>query len=243
MDAAAEKQLPAVMAQPVSLATSTRHEAGRYGVGFAPYFLALAMWIGVVFLFALFHPVARRARHEAVHALRRTVTGLTLVGGAAAGQAIILWLVLTRLVGLRPENPLGLLAFMVLCAVAFAAILQFVHAALGNAGRVLAVALLVVQLVASGGTYPIETSPTAMRMIHPWLPITYALQALRHLVVGGSASAVQQATLYLSLIALASLIGTVVVTKLGREKTVATDMTLSSLPEYEIEDCLDEQHA
>jgi hypothetical protein len=39
------------------------------------------------------------------------------------------------------------------------------------------------------------------------------------------------------------LIGTVVVTKLGREKTVATDMTLSSLPEYEIEDCLDEQHA
>jgi putative membrane protein len=32
----------------VSLDRTVRHPAGTYGVGFAPYFLALALWVGAM---------------------------------------------------------------------------------------------------------------------------------------------------------------------------------------------------
>jgi len=45
-----------------------------------------------------------------------------------------------------------------LTAAAFAAIMQLLGAALGPAGRIAALVLLMAQLTSSGGTYPVQTS-------------------------------------------------------------------------------------
>ncbi|MEE3920066.1 hypothetical protein V2I01_22965 [Micromonospora sp. BRA006-A] len=52
--------------------------------------------------------------------------------------------------------------------------------ALGPAGRLAALALLMLQLTSSGGTYPVQTSPGFFQAIHPWLPMTYVVDGLRH---------------------------------------------------------------
>src|SRR5699024_12023255 len=54
----------------------------------------------------------------------------------------------------------------------------------GNTGKVIAIILLVMQLGASGGTFPIQMTPKFFQNIHGFLPFTHSLQLFRE-VVGG----------------------------------------------------------
>ena len=54
----------------------------------------------------------------------------------------------------------------------------------GSAGRLVALILLVVQLAASGGSYPVELSPGIFRALHGWLPVTQSVGAFRHAITG-----------------------------------------------------------
>ena len=47
-----------------------------------------------------------------------------------------------------------------------------------------ALVLLVVQLAASGGSYPVELSPRFFRVIHNWVPVTQSVNAFRHAITG-----------------------------------------------------------
>jgi putative membrane protein len=83
-------------------------------------------------------------------------------------------------------------------AVTFAALVQALGALLGPAGRLVALALLMLQLTSSGGTYPVQTSPWFFRAIHPYLPMTYVVDGLRHLIDGGPTGTVIQGCLVLA---------------------------------------------
>jgi putative membrane protein len=52
-------------------------------------------------------------------------------------------------------------------------------------GRVIALAFLMLQLVSSGGLYPVETTAKPFQILHPFDPMTYAVNGLRELTVGG----------------------------------------------------------
>ncbi|MDT5042176.1 MAG: putative rane protein, partial [Actinoplanes sp.] len=91
---------------------------------------------------------------------------------------------------LSPVHPVATLGLLLLTAVAFAAIMQLLGAALGPSGRIVALVLLMLQLTSSGGTYPVQTTPVVFQVIHPLLPMTYVVQALRHAIDGGPAGTV-----------------------------------------------------
>ena len=79
----------------------------------------------------------------------------------------------------------ALVVLAVLTSLAFVAINQALVAALGTKGRFLALVLVVLQLSAAGATYPIESSPEFFQALHPWLPLTYGVNAFRSLIAGG----------------------------------------------------------
>ena len=74
---------------------------------------------------------------------------------------------------------------MLVAAFAFTAILQFLSAALGTAGKFAAIVLLMLQLTSSGGTFPMQTVPRFFQIINPWLPMTYVVSGLRQAISGG----------------------------------------------------------
>lgn len=98
--------------------------------------------------------------------------------------------VLVAAVGLTTPHPLGLLAFTVLTALVFTAIHQALVALLGGVGRLVALVLLMLQLTSAGGTYPVETAPGFFRFLSPLLPMTHAVEGLRHLIAGGDVGVV-----------------------------------------------------
>jgi putative membrane protein len=69
---------------------------------------------------------------------------------------------------------------------------QWLNAKFGAAGRILVLAVLMLQLTSAGGTYPVQTSPAFFNAIHPYLPMSYVVDGLRRLITGGDLGVVWQ---------------------------------------------------
>jgi putative membrane protein len=101
-------------------------------------------------------------------------------------QVVLMYAVVHFGVGLQARYAAGMVAFLALIAASFLAMIQAFNAVLGVAvGRVVTLAFLMFQLVSSGGVYPVETTAKPFQILHPYDPMTYAVNGLRQLTVGG----------------------------------------------------------
>ncbi|GAA3237835.1 YhgE/Pip domain-containing protein [Streptomyces sp. NPDC006186] len=174
-----------VMADPVRLATQNLHRAPNYGTGFAPYFIPLSLWVGAMVAYMLIPPMNRRALAAGAPAWRIALAGWLPVAAIGVLQSAALMAVLHWAVGLQAVRAAGTVGFLFLVTACFAAIVQWLNARFGAAGRILVLALLMLQLTSAGGTYPVQTSPGFFNALHPYLPMSYVVQALRRLITGG----------------------------------------------------------
>ncbi|PZT74626.1 MULTISPECIES: YhgE/Pip family protein [unclassified Streptomyces] len=174
-----------VMADPVRLAAQSLHSAPNYGTGFAPYFIPLSLWVGAMVAYMLIQPLGRRALAAGAPAWRIALAGWLPVAGIGLLQVAALMSVLHWGPGLDMAHTAGTLAFLALVTCCFAAIVQWLNACFGAAGRILVLALLMLQLTSAGGTYPVQTSPGFFNAIHPYLPMSYVVEGLRRLITGG----------------------------------------------------------
>ncbi|OKK19214.1 hypothetical protein AMK16_13785 [Streptomyces sp. CB00455] len=181
-----------VMADPVRLANGSLHKAPNYGTGFAPYFIPLSLWVGAMVAYMLITPLNRRALAAGASPWRIAVAGWLPVAGLGALQVSALMSVLHWGLGLEMARPALTIGFLMIVTACFAAIVQWLNAKFGAAGRILVLALLMLQLTSAGGTYPVQTSPGFFNAIHPYLPMSYVVQGLRRLITGGDLTPVWQ---------------------------------------------------
>ncbi|MER5295436.1 YhgE/Pip domain-containing protein [Streptomyces pharetrae] len=182
-----------VMADPVQLASQSLHRAPNYGTGFAPYFIPLSLWVGAMVAYMVIPPLNRRALAAGASAWRIALAGWLPVLAIGVAQTAALMAVLHWAVGLQMARAAGTVGFLFLVTGCFAAIVQLLNARFGAAGRILVLALLMLQLTSAGGTYPVQTSPGFFNAIHPYLPMSYIVDALRRLITGGGLGPVWQA--------------------------------------------------
>ncbi|WP_367323810.1 YhgE/Pip family protein [Streptomyces sp. HUAS ZL42] len=187
-----------VMADPVRLASEDLHKAPNYGTGFAPYFIPLSLWVGAMVAYMLIPPMNRRALAAGAPAWRIALAGWLPVVAIGVLQTTALMAVLHWAVGLQMARAAGTVGFLFLVTACFAAMVQWLNARFGAAGRILVLALLMLQLTSAGGTYPVQTSPGFFNAIHPFLPMSYVVEALRRLITGGGAAPVWHACVVLA---------------------------------------------
>jgi putative membrane protein len=206
----------AVMSDPVRLAGTVDNEVPNYGTGFAPFFLPLALWVGAMIAYMVVKPVNRRRLAGTTGPVRIAMAGW--LPGAALGvaQVGVLTAVLRFGLGLEAAHWAGLAGLLLLATAAFMAVVQAVNALLGPPGRVVALALLMLQLTSAAGTYPIETSPGFFQTISPWLPMSWVVSALRRLISGGDLTVVWQACGVLSAFLVLGLALTTLAVERGR---------------------------
>ncbi|HBF83928.1 MAG TPA: hypothetical protein DD420_29590, partial [Streptomyces sp.] len=187
-----------VMADPVRLASSSLHAAPNYGTGFAPYFIPLSLWVGAMVAYMLIQPLNRRALAVGAPSWRIAFAGWLPVAAIGLLQVVALMAVLHWRLGLEMTHAAGTMGFLALVTCCFAAIVQWLNARFGAAGRILVLAALMLQLTSAGGTYPVQTSPGFFGAIHPYLPMTYVVDGLRRLITGGGLGPVWQGCVVLS---------------------------------------------
>lgn len=176
--------LAKVMADPVAVSNVSQAKAGSYGAGLAPFFLTLALWIGVFMLIQAMRPVTQRALASNAPAWKIAVGGWLPFLAVSAVQASLLTLVVDVGLGLNPAHPWLMWFLMLAAAMAFSAIIQGVVALLGSPGKLVVLILLVLQLVSSGGTFPWQTTPQPLHVVHQILPMGYVVNGMRHLIYG-----------------------------------------------------------
>ncbi|MGK8361214.1 YhgE/Pip family protein [Corynebacterium amycolatum] len=99
-------------------------------------------------------------------------------------QATLMVLGLQVYVGIEPAHPfLMLLAGWMISLVFMLIIFSFVFT-FDNAGKAICVLLLVMQVSAAGGAYPLPLVPQWVQNISPWLPGTYAIDMFRSTIAG-----------------------------------------------------------
>jgi len=209
------------LADPVGVVDRSRAEAGSYGAGLAPFFLALAAWIGGYVLFLLVRPLSDRAIAANQAPLRVALGGWYPPALLGLAQMVVVLAVVTLGVGIEPAHVVPTLLFMVLVSITFIAIVHALNAWLGPAGQFLGLALMVLQLVTAGGTFPWQTIPTPLHGVHHALPMSYAVDGLRQLMYGGPSSLAWHDVLVLVLWLLAALSLTAVAARRHRRWTVA----------------------
>lgn len=194
-----------VMADPVQLAGKSLHTAPNYGTGFAPYFIPLSLWVGAMVAYMIIQPLNRRALAVGASAWRVAPAGLLPVVAIGLLQVAALMSVLHFGLGLEMAHTAGTVGFLALVACCFAAVVQWLNAQFGAAGRILVLAVLMLQLTSAGGTYPVQTSPWFFNAIHPFLPMSYVVEALRRLITGGGLGPVWEACAVLTAFTLGAL--------------------------------------
>lgn len=185
---------------PTAIRQVQLNNTDTYGAGFAPYFMSMALWVAILVVYTLLKAVPARALlAPRMGALRVTMVGYLPVLMIVALQSVILLAVIRFVLGIAPSpTNLGLLlGFLMIIGAAYAAIIQLLNATLGISGKLVALILLMLQLCSCGGTYPIEMSPPFFQAISPYLPMTYAVSGIRHLIAGGDLGPVVRSTLIL----------------------------------------------
>lgn len=220
-DQATRDAQSSTISDPVALETSAVTQAGNYGAGLAPFFAALAGWIGIYALFLIVKPISRRAVTALHSPLRVTLAGWLTPGLLGAVQMAGLFVVLAVTLGFRMANPVGTLGVMVLASITYAAVILALNVWLGSVGQFLGLVLMVLQLVTAGGTFPWQTLPAPLAALHHVLPMGYVVDAMRQLMYGGDLSrAGTDALVLLGWLAGGLLVAAIGVTRMTHHRTL-----------------------
>ncbi|WP_078280897.1 YhgE/Pip domain-containing protein [Mycobacteroides franklinii] len=207
---------------PVHLETSHENAAPNFGTGMAPFFVTLALFFGALVLWMILRPLQTRAIAAEVLPIRVALSSYLPAATIGIFQAVILYCVVRFALGMHAAHPVAMLAFMVLVSFAFVAATQAINALVGPAvGRVLLMALLMLQLVSAGGMYPVETTSRPFQVLHKYDPMTYGVDGLRQLILGGIDGRLWQAVITLLFI----LIGGLLITSLSARRNQLWNLT------------------
>lgn len=172
------------MADPVELASEYYTTVKNYGTGFAPYFMALGLWVGGLVAGFVFKPLNSRLILSGGNPVMVAFANFMPMAIFAIIQATLLMVVLQFGLQLQIDNVPAFYAMGYLTAIVFAAIMQFLMAAFGFPGKFVAIILLMLQLTACAGTFPIQTTPPFFQAINPFMPMTYVVQGMRQIMTG-----------------------------------------------------------
>jgi putative membrane protein len=209
-DATRQAQAQAI-SDPVDVGTSAVTTAQNYGAGLAPFFAALAGWIGIYALFLIVKPVSKRAITALRSPVRVTLAGWLTPTALGALQMVGLFTVLAIALQFSFANPAAALGILLFASATYAAIVLALNVWLGSVGQFLGLVLMVLQLVTAGGTFPWQTLPAPLAALHHVLPMGYVVDAMRQVMYGGDISRVGPDLLVLG----AWMVGGVLVAAIG----------------------------
>lgn len=169
----------------------------KYGVFFAPYFISISLWVGgIIILIGIYYDpdnkfnlIGRFTKNRNARMLIYNVLGIL--------QAIILAFVLKSSMGFDVTSNLLYYGTCILISISFLSIIMFLFFNFKDVGKFLAVVLLVLQLAASAGSFPIETEPAFYRTIFPFMPMKYSIELLRESLVNTDSAIITKNVLVL----------------------------------------------
>ena len=171
------------MSSPVKLTTKAVYPVSNYGSGVAPFYTNLALWVGGFVLIAILKLEVDTEGVGAFTATQGYFGRWMLMVALGCVQAVIVC-VGDLVLGMQCLQPALFVLAGVLTSFVYVNIIYALAIAFKHIGKALAVVLVIVQIPGSSGMYPIEMMPGFYQAIHPFLPFTYGINAMRETIGG-----------------------------------------------------------
>ena len=168
---------------PVAFETDEYGKVDSYGVAFTPLFLCIGLWVGALMAYVVLY-YDQKNRFSKLGSLNQNkLLQNILYIAIGAVQGIITAGLLKMGLGFEVQTTLLYYISNALIGITFMSIIQFLIRNFGDVGKFIALIILVLQLAASGGTFPVETINKSFQKLTPYLPMTYSIKLLRELLV------------------------------------------------------------
>lgn len=173
------------LSSPIKIDENKIFPVPNYGSGMVPFFSTLSIWIGSLLLVSLFTTHAKKFDDGTeIKPYEEFLGKYIFFVIMAILQAIIINVGNIYILKAYVVHPVLFVGFGVFISIVFITIVYTLVSLFRNVGKAIAVVLLVIQIAASGGTFPIEVMPEFFQKIHPLLPFKYAIGGLREGVGG-----------------------------------------------------------
>ena len=177
--------LSGFLSSPVALKTDTFYHVESYGTAMTPFFTNLAIWVGGMVLLSLFKlevdtDEELRSYRPCEGYIGRGILYL-LVGQA---QAVTVCLGDLLMMKVQCGHPVLFVLSGMMASFVYVNLIYALGTALKHIGKALCVVFLAFQIPSSSGTYPMEMTAPLFRILHPILPFTYGVDAMRESLIG-----------------------------------------------------------
>jgi len=149
----------------------------------APLFTNLALWIGAFSLVLLLKLDVDEEGIDPVSSATKHVGRWMLLAFFGVIQALVVSIG-DLIIGVQTVSRPTFVGTSIIISMVYVSIVYMLSTCFQHIGKGLCVVIMVMQIPGSAGLYPIEMLPSFFRFLHPVLPFTYGIKAMRETVGG-----------------------------------------------------------
>ena len=166
---------------PVQLERNELFPVNSYGSDVSPFYLVLSMWVGAVITCVMMNPgTSQGTKYSPFEMYFGKLLTYIIMSILQACVTIIG----CYLLGIQILNPILFIASCILVSMIFMILIYSIISAIGTVGKAIGVVLLVLQISATGGIYPIQIMHPFFRALYPYMPMTYGITLVREAQLG-----------------------------------------------------------
>ena len=166
---------------PVKLERNEIFSVPDYGSNVAPFYIVLSMWVGALITCVMIEPKSSAGTKYSPFEMYAGKLLLYVV--LSIFQACVT-ITGAHLLGVYIDNYPLFIFSAILVSMVFMILIYSIISAVGTVGEGIAVVLLVLQISATGGIYPIQIMHEVFQVLYPYMPMTYAIKLIREAQLG-----------------------------------------------------------
>ena len=177
------KDIASFMSSPVKIEDDIVYPVANYGSSVTPFYTNLALWVGGIVLIAIYK---LEVDHENIGSFApwQGYFGRWLLMMLLAILQATICCIGDLLLKIQCVSPAAFILAGIVEAIVYVTLIYSLSIAFKHIGKALCVLLVILQIPGAAGLYPIEMMPGFFQAIHPWLPFTYGIAAMREAIGG-----------------------------------------------------------
>lgn len=173
------------MSSPVSIQSEVLYDVKNYGSAMTPFYTNLALWVGGLILVSILKQEVDKDSSVRHFTPAQAYFGRWFLFTAAGLiQGLIVCLGDLLLLKVQCIHPFLFICAGMFCSFVYVNLIYALAITFKHIGKALGVLLVILQIPGSSGTYPIEMTPLFFQKLHPFLPFTYGINAMRESIAG-----------------------------------------------------------
>ena len=166
---------------PVKLHRHELFSVPDYGSNVAPFYIVLSMWVGALITCVMMEP---KSSVGTKYSAFEMYAGKLLIYVIMSILQACVTLIGAHILGVYVDNYPLFIFSAILVSVVFMILIYSIISAIGTVGKGIVVILLVLQISATGGIYPIQIMQKFFQVLYPYMPMTYAIRLIREAQLG-----------------------------------------------------------